>query len=712
MNNKKKKRELDARDILRKYERKLDEQLGGFNQDTSRDYSTFKKEMVPQIGRYEKWAKAIGGVINIKLAKKDDDKIRKQIETANLDLVPGNVVGFSLVSTIIVFFAGLLLSLGIYFIIGSFPFLFLLLAFMACMFLFYYLYTIPSRLAKKHRLKAGSQMIPAILYVVVYMKHTSNLEKAIHFASQHLQEPLSTDFKKVFYNVEIGKFSNIKESLDNYLEDWRDDAIEFVESFHLIESSLFEPSEPRRVEILERALQVVLDGVYDKMLRYSREIRSPLTNIYMLGIVLPTLMLALLPLASTLLKGLIKWHHIVVLFNIIIPFFVFYLTNSIMQKRPGGHGESELLELNPLYPNFKDKRHYLKAALICLPIFLIGISPFIFLAFNFDASFSDIGLGFFQGDLIGFNKTTEGIKGPFGLLSLFLSLLVPISIALFFSLSFKGRTKKIINYREDTKKLESEFTNSLFQLGNRLGDGNPAEIAFSKVAQTVKGQQTQNFFRIVNLNIQQKGMSLENAIFHPKRGAAIYYPSSLVSTSMRILVEAIRKGLKVAARALMSISDYIKNIRKIEERLKDLLAEVVSDMRGNMTFLAPLLAGIVVGLAGMITTILSKLINIMEFSGDASVAGLGNISTLLDLFNMNLMIPPYFLQIAIGIYLIEIVFILTSALVVVDAGEDKLKKISEIGKNLKISILIYTAVAFLSILILSLLSNFALSGIS
>ena len=484
--------------------------------------------------------------------------------------------------------------------------------------------------------------------------------------------------------------------------------MEFIESFHLIESSLYEPSEIRRVEILERALQVVLDGIYDKMLKYSREIRSPLTNLYMLGIVLPTLSLAMLPLASTLLGGIIKWYHVILFFNVIIPFFVYYLTNNIMLKRPGGYGESELLELNPLYPKYKSKKPYWKALMICLPLFLIGISPFIFYLFGIDYDFAQIGVGMFGGKLFDFK---ESGAGPFGLLALLLSMFIPLSIALFFSLAYKWKTGEIIKFRDRTKKLEKEFTNSLFKLGNRLGDGTPAEIAFAKIAESSKGQVTENFFRTVNFNLQQQGMSLEQAIFHKKRGAMVFYPSGLIATSMRILIESVKKGLKVAARALMSISDYIKNIRKIEERLKDLLAEVVSDMQSNMTFLAPLLAGIVVGLASMITTILNKLEMMFLTFGSSEIAGFGNLEEILDLFQVELMIPPYFLQIAIGIYIIEIVFILTSTLVIVDSGEDKLKKMAQTGKNLKYAVLIYLIVALLAILILSLLAGFAISGI-
>ena len=84
---------------------------------------------------------------------------------------------------------------------------------------------------------------------------------------------------------------------------------------------------------------------------------------------------------------------------------------------------------------------------------------------------------------------------------------------------------------------------------------------------------------------------------------------------MRIFIESAKKGLKIAAVSLISISEYVKNIKKITARLKDMLAEIISDMKSNMTFLAPLLSGIVVGLAVMITSILNKM-NLTNLSGD------------------------------------------------------------------------------------------------
>ena len=268
----------------------------------------------------------------------------------------------------------------------------------------------------------------------------------------------------------------------------------------------------------------------------------------------------------------------------------------------------------------------------------------------------------------------------------------------------------MIKEREKTKQLEAEFNNSLFQLGNRIGNGTPPELAFSKVAESTKGLKTEDFFRRVNYNVMQMGMSVENAIFDSKRGAIAYYPSDLIATSMKVLVESAKKGLTIAALSLISISEYVKNINKITDRLRDMLAEIVSDMKSNMTFLAPLLSGVVIGLAAMITGILSKL-DIASATGGGDIAGFGNINTITNLFDMSSMIPPYLLQISVGIYLIEIIFILTGTLVVIDSGDDKLEKTNKTGINLKAGIGLYFVTALISTIALFFLTSIVLSGL-
>jgi hypothetical protein len=125
-----------------------------------------------------------------------------------------------------------------------------------------------------------------------------------------------------------------------------------------------------------------------------------------------------------------------------------------------------------------------------------------------------------------------------------------------------------------------------------------------------------------------------------------------------------------------------------------------------MTFIAPLMAGVLVGLAAMITSILGRL-QALQLSGN----DLGNLSNLLNIFDVSQTIPPFYLQIAMGVYLIQIIYILTGTLVTIDSGEDPLQKTFLTGRNVLKGIGLYIVVATMSIIILAVLSGVVLGGL-
>ena len=65
-----------------------------------------------------------------------------------------------------------------------------------------------------------------------------------------------------------------------------------------------------------------------------------------------------------------------------------------------------------------------------------------------------------------------------------------------------------------------------------------------------------------------------------------------------------------------------------------------------------------------------------------------------------------------GIYIREIIFILTKTLVTVEAGHDKLKETYDISRNLRTGGFLYLVVALMAIVILSAIAAIALSGLS
>ncbi len=644
-------------------------------------------------------------LVSISASPKDYDKLKRSIETAHLEITPEGAITFaSLISFFTILFA-IFLAAFAYLVFDVLMIFFPLLLVLTAAIILKPLSNIPIYIANNWRLKASNQMVLCMLYIVMYMRHTSNLEHAIKFASLHISPPLSLDFRKIFWDVETGNFPTIKQSLDNYLETWRSYNLEFINSFHLVESSLLEPSEDRRLQLLDKSLQVILEGTYEKMLHYAQDLKNPVTMLHMLGVILPILGLVIFPLLASFMGKYVKWYHLALLYNILLPIAVFVVGYNLLAKRPTGYGESEIQK------TMEKKTSIFLPGLIIITFLIIGFSP---LFLHYLAPGSDFDLG----TLGKFLDYKNNQFGPFGLGSLVISLAIPIGLGIGLGFYFKSKTKGVVEVREETKKLEKEFASSLFQLGNRLADNVPAELAFGTVAKNMTGTPTGEFFRIVSINIRNFGMNLKEAIFNSKTGAILYYPSSLIQSSMEVLLESIQKGSRIAAQALISISQYVSEIHRVNERLKDLLSEIISSMKSQISFMAPLIAGIVIGIGSMIVNIIVNMQDIFTagFSGgDSAIAGevpsgVSGLGAWVDLFKPSDIIPSYFFQVIVGLYIIEIIYILTILANGIENGSDKVNQDYLLGKNLIRGTILYVVIAGIVILVFNLLGMVILKG--
>ncbi|MBW3000238.1 hypothetical protein KY339_06220, partial [Candidatus Woesearchaeota archaeon] len=566
--------EQEAEDLMRKYLGKLEKGLGeagGISPPTkvtTVEYEEFKKEYMPKrFSIYEKFCQFSERIIKIRPDKKKLPEIQESIRICHLNVTPSGVASFAILGPVIFMLIGILLSYMLPVILGGSPSIFFMGFFViAGLLLMGPLNGVPSFLANNWRMKASNQMVLCIFYVATYMRHTSNLENAIGFAAEHLAPPLSLDLKKVLWDVESGKFPSMKESLDIYLDSWKKWNMEFIESFHLLESSLYESAEDRRIGMLDKALSVILDETYEKMLHYAQNLKSPITMLHMLGVILPILGLVILPLIVSFMCG-VKWYQLAMLYNVALPIGVFYLGKKILSTRPTGYGDTDISEENPelrKYRNiiFKLGKSELKinplylSVIIGVILLLIGLIPVMLhvvqpegwdmiLKKNVALGGSPVGTIMTYKDdnalyyFLGYRraKGCEGegvgdIIGPFGLGASLLSIFIPVSLAFGLGYYYRLRTKNVLKIRQEAKALEKEFASALFQLGNRLGDGLPVEIAFAKVSSTMGDTTSGSFFALVTQNIRRMGMSVEQAIFDREHGALLQYPSKLIESSM------------------------------------------------------------------------------------------------------------------------------------------------------------------------------------
>ena len=240
-----------------------------------------------------------------------------------------------------------------------------------------------------------------------------------------------------------------------------------------------------------------------------------------------------------------------------------------------------------------------------------------------------------------------------------------------------------------------------------------AELAFDKVAENMRGTPTGNFFNTVSNNINTLGMSMEQAIFNLDNGAILNYPSPLVESSMEVLVESAKKGPYVVSNSLISISNYVNQVHNINERLKDLLGEIISSMKSMTNFLAPIIAGIVVGMASLMVSIIGRLGDLFaNSSSDQELFSTGGSEVFGVLINIKEVIPSYFFQIIIGVYIVEIIFILSVLSNGIENGPDKIGGEYLIGRNMFTGTLLYSLIAFLFILVFNALVIVIMQGIA
>ena len=709
---------MSSIDSLReRYTQKMKNELdeGSISKTSTSDYNLFRETLQPPtLSFYEKACQYSEDLIPV---SPDDEKIpeiQKALKTGHVNATPTGTMSFALMLTLTIILVTFIFGFFLPMLFGNEGSLFVVFFGVLLGAGFFLPATnIPFMIADSWRMRASNQMVMSVFYVVTFMRHTPNLELAIEFAGEHLGPPLNLDFRKVLWDVETGQYSTITESLDEYLEQWREHNPEFIEAMHLIESSVYESSESRRADALDKSLDVILDETYEKMLHFSHGLKEPINMLNMLGIVLPVLGLIILPMITSFMEGA-RWYHIMMVYNIFLPVVVYYMGRRILASRPTGYGGVDVNSIEadededegtislkvgkdkPSKPMFTPYSLGFLTLGVCLFIGLLPLTLYYVTPTGFDIYYGQEGqigpaTAFDPGErpLAKLLDYKEDGSGPFGLGSTLLSMFIPVGIGLCIGIINKLRSDKFMKIRKETSELESEFSSALFQLGNRLGDGVPAEIAFSSVARVMQDTRSGEFFDYVSSNIARQGMSVNDAIFDSKQGAIRKFPSTIIESSMKVFIQSVKKGPMVASQALLGVARYIKGMHKVDERLQDLLAEVLGGMKTQAKMLTPGISGVVVGITSLITQLLGALgDNFADFEdGGANIGG-----GILEMLGGG-GVPSFYFQAVVGIYVIQISYILSIMINGIENGSDETYQMHLVGTNLITATITYAVVA-------------------
>ncbi|WEL20008.1 type II secretion system F family protein [Candidatus Nanohalococcus occultus] len=683
-----------------------DIELPPYDNDTqrgySRDYKKYKKEEVQEQGlsRYERLCQKAGSLFNIRAGESSMKRLGPPLRLLGWEVSPGMVLSASTLVGFITFMMWMVL-IGLNFLTGTtvstpdgttvqyllpMEMLFLLIIFPISATAYTYLKPVYD--AKEKMITSSGEMILSILYMVVYMRSSPNIEGAVRFAALNLNGEIASDLKRVLWNVEVGNYSRVSKSLEEYTKVWKDYNDDYLQSLQMLEAAMRESNTERRKDMLQDSIDNILEGTQEKMKHYAQGLKTPVMILNALGALLPVLGLIMLPLVSIFMGGVITPVHLVMLFNIMLPTGLWWFMQRLLTSRP------PTTSTQPVDDDYLPERgktgFTIAGQKIRIPSWVVGVVIFGLL--------SVYGLlGYLQFPHM-YPFTAEevssvpglygSVSNPDSLMMLLRSLSITSGLGLGIGATMYLGNRNRKEAIEKLQKIERQFPDVLFQLGNKVSGGTPVEVALQKAAEDSKDMEISGLFQKASENVTRMGMTFEDALFDSTHGAIREYPSQTIETVMKAITQSSQKGTQMAAVTMMTISRYLQNIHRTQETLNDLLEETTTTLVMLSYILAPIVSAIAVGMSQTIMTAMFKISQSFTDleSNQAPSAGFGFAQ------DIGGAIPPEALQLVVGVYLIQLLYILGTFSTKITKGEEPTYRALTIGKMLISGVIIYSLV--------------------
>lgn len=694
----------DIKDILNDIDR--DMELPPYEYDRhslySKRYKEFKKEEehAQQVSSYEQFCNRMASYLNLEADESTVAKLNPAIKLLGWNITPGMVLSATVGSAILGFVAWMFVF-AINMIIGpiipvSLMAISAIVPFGVAVFVFYK----PKFDAKNKVIRSSGEMILAILYMVVYMRSSPNLEGALRFAALNLDGPISDDLKEVLWNVEVGEYSGVEKSLENYTKKWKDYNDDFLQSLNLIKASMNEPNLQRRNDMLQDAIDTILDGTREEMKHYAQGLKTPVMILNALGAMLPVLAMIMLPLISVFMGDAITPLHLIILFNIMLPSALYVFMQRVLSSRPPTVSSSSSTQDERL-PQRGIAKFEVRDTEIEVPAWTIGAAIFALISLygvigyiSFPAFYPVTDVDFAQ--VPGIFLSGDSLAPlPMLLRSVSLTLGLGIGIGVAKVLGSRERKKA----EDQIHSIEKQFPTALFQLGNKISGGTPIEVALEDAAEATSDLEISELFNSASINIHRMGMTFEQSLFDDKYGAVHRFPSQLISTVMRAIIRSSEKGNKMASQAMLTISRYLENIHETQEKLNDLMEDTTTTIQMLAYMLAPVVSGVAVGMSQTIITSMFGLSTSFQEAnsglggggGSAPGSGATDVSSFGGILgNLDEAIPPELLQLVVGVYLIQLLYLLGTFYMKITKGENKTYRNMFIGKVMITGLVFYT----------------------
>lgn len=419
----------------------------------------------------------------------------------------------------------------------------------------------PEILEKRLKAESIGKAPNIINYMTMSLRVNPSLNRALIFAANNVEEPMKKSLNNVIWRVYVREKATIEDSFMDFALKWGEWNENLKRALYAVRSATLEKSHDSFTISLERANKLIIDGTKQKVQKYINSLKTPTTILFSIGILLPMIIGAMLPMMSlgvldvksinsqTVQSSPLTFSLVFLVMDIAAPLGAFLFSYKILGDRPG----------TTTPPKISTKDDCREKALLSV---IIGFA-LLFITF---------------------------ILKPFlpTMTPLFLLATVVFPFSFYsISTSIKERKKK-----KRILEMEKEFPDVLFQIGSRVAEGDSIERAIQKTSETMKNSTIGELFRNISYNIQIKNSSLKRILFD-EEGLLTEHPSNLIKASMRTIVEVTKKDPEKAGQTIIQIANFIQDMHKMDKELKNEISQSVEMMRATTLFFAPLIMGVV-----------------------------------------------------------------------------------------------------------------------
>ena len=157
---------------------------------------------------------------------------------------------------------------------------------------------------------------------------------------------------------------------------------------------------------------------------------------------------------------------------------------------------------------------------------------------------------------------------------------------------------------------------------------------------------------------------------------------------MRLFVEGIHKSQRSVSISIIRIADHLKELQQVENKIKDTLYPLTSTLKSTAAVFAPLIAGVTLAITKLISNIIHSMGS--KLPTETFAGGYSNtFASITDVFTLENVRPEYFVLV-VGIYIIELVFLLTRFTNGIDEGDDKAEYMYSLGKIMPTAVIVLT----------------------